>query len=79
MAKYYGASKATKVYPKRTKKTTFGIELDKDQAYDAMLAIAGYLKSDESDDKRLIITAFKSKANKAGMIPMTFIAGKNKN
>jgi len=77
MAKYFGGAKATKVYPKRTKKMSFGIELDKSQAYDAMLAIASYLKSDESNDKRLIITAYKSKITKAGMVPMTFIAGKN--
>jgi hypothetical protein len=78
MAKYFGGAKATKVYPKRIQKASVGIELDKGQALDVMLALAAYLKSAESSNKRLIMTAFKSKINKKGEVPLTFIAGKSK-
>lgn len=77
MAKYFGGAKATKVYPKRIRKASIGIELNKKQALDVMLAFAAYLKSPESDSKRLIMTAFKSKTTKKGEVPLTFIAGKD--
>lgn len=78
MAMYFGSSSATKVYPKRMRKSTVGIEMDKAQAFRMVRAIMGYLVSPDSDNKRLIITAYKKNAGKkSGNVPMTFIAGKN--
>lgn len=78
MAKYFGSSSATKVYPKKMRRATVGIEMDKTQAVKMVKAIMGYLVSPDSDSKRLIITAYRKKAGKkTGNVPMTFIAGKN--
>lgn len=78
MVKYFGSSSATKVYPKRMRTATVGIEMDKMQATRMAKAIMGYLISPDSDSKRLIITAYKKNTGKkSGNVPMTFIAGKN--
>jgi hypothetical protein len=78
MAIYFGRTTARKVYPRKIDKLSVGIELEKEQAMDTMLAIAAYLKSPESEKTQLIITAHKSKEKDNGETPMTFIAGKSK-
>lgn len=78
MANYFGNSSASKVYPKRMRKATVGIEMDKDQATRVVAAIAKYLVSPDSDNKRLIMTAYKKNTGKkSGNVPLSFIAGKH--
>ena len=78
MAKYFGNSSASKVYPKRMRRATVGIELDKAQATRVVAAIANYLASPDSDSKRLIMTAYKKNTGKkSGNVPLSFIAGKH--
>jgi hypothetical protein len=66
------------VYPKKIAKSTVGIELDKHQAIKVMAALASYIAAPASDSQRLIMTAYKRNATKAGNVPISFISGKNK-
>lgn len=78
MASYFGNSSATKVYPKRMRRATIGIELDRKQAIRVAAAIIKYLASTDSDSKRLIMTAYKKDTGKkSGNVPLSFIAGKH--
>jgi hypothetical protein len=78
MAIYFGRTTARKVYPRKIDKQSVGIELEREQALNTMLAIASYLTAPESHKTPLIITAHKSKEKEDGATPMTFIAGKTK-
>ena len=77
MAKYFGGAKAAKVYPKKTVKTTVGMEFDKTQALKMRKALTMFINDPETSGKRLIMTAYKGRKTKDGDTPVTFIVGKN--